>query len=66
MPPVKCKGCGGDTNTAVSEVDVYKNVLEYADRCFAKMVDGKWVPGCAYGSANRYQKIFADSLFNKK
>jgi hypothetical protein len=65
MPVITCNGCGGITNTAVSEWD-YRNLDKGATRCYGKWVDGKWTKGCAYGAANTLHKTIVDGFIKKR
>lgn len=61
MPSIKCRACGGVTNTAVSD-HLFKFEDNEAEMCFAKFVDGVWVKGCGYDGASVYERILADAV----
>lgn len=64
MPAIPC-ACGGVTNTAVSEhLMLFED--NKATECYAKWVDGKWVPGCGYHHADGFMKQFADGMIHKE
>lgn len=50
-----CEYCGRVTNTAVS--DWWGNKNGKASKCHAAFVDGKWVKGCGYDTADYYTKL---------
>lgn len=55
MLPLKCTGCGGETNTAVT--DAWEDEpYGTATKCYFKYEREKWVPGCAYDECPQYMK----------
>lgn len=52
--------CGHKTNPAVSncwDVECQADMI-----CHARIIDGKWVKGCAYDGASEDNKHFADRV----
>ena len=65
MPAVRCDNCGGLTNSTLSEYwDQAHTQDGKALKCYAKLVNGKWVRGCAYYECDGFQKKFADNVIN--
>jgi hypothetical protein len=63
MPAIRCSKCGGFTNTAVSnwlEPKIREDKKAY--ECYAKVVNGKWIKGCAYDNCDPYTKSSVDKL----
>lgn len=63
MSGIECAGCGGQTNTALSDwvdsIDTGK-----AEKCYAKWENGKWIKGCATDKG--FMRTFADKIIGKK
>lgn len=56
MPIIDCPNCGSKTNTAVC-TELWD---ESKARCVAKIIGGKFVKGCGYSSASKFERNFAD------
>jgi len=65
MPPLTCSGCGGDTNTAVSNA-YGEEPYGDATKCYFKYVEGHWVPGCAYDEAPEHMKRVIEKAEGKR
>jgi hypothetical protein len=63
MPEIRCKKCGGMTNTALS--DHINNESGMADECYAKWdeVEMVWVRGCTK-SKEEFIESFVRKLIN--
>lgn len=69
MPAGICRGCNRITNSTTSnwwDTDT----KDHATECYASMVDGKWVKGCAYDKMDRSNKYslvhFVDTLIKER
>ena len=47
MSTLKCKNCGGLTNTALSKYNL-RNISDGAEECYAVWINNKWERGCAF------------------
>lgn len=61
MPEITCKGCGGQTNTAVCD-HRYVDGKPVAKRCYAKWDGTQWVKGCGY---NKSHPVWERPLIDK-
>ena len=52
MPTIKCRRCGGLTNTVFA--DHIDSPDDKADRCFLRWENDKWVKGCGYDDADTF------------
>ena len=68
MSILVCKKCGAITNTVVCDYD-FRKMEEGAIRCYAKLVDNKWMKGCGFDaneSDNAFIKAYAMHLITGK
>jgi len=54
MASIKCRKCGGITNTALC--DWLNSKDDMADECYLTFVNRKWEKGCSYDSADPLEK----------
>lgn len=63
MPEVTCGNCGGITNTAVAEYDEWEGWGGPPSGCYARWVNGRWVPGCRFDTGqDTLKKQFAQQI----
>lgn len=62
MPAIKCANCGQLTNSTLSEFWDHASRNGMASKCYARLVNGRWVKGCAYSECNGFQRDFVDNV----
>lgn len=62
MPTIKCKGCGRETNTSISEHQMIFGEGNYATKCYGAFVGNKVEKGCAYEEADIVVRKYVDKL----
>jgi hypothetical protein len=65
MSALICSECGGITNSAVCN---YRIIDNHVFKCYAQVVNGKWVKGCGYDDpdCDQWIKPSIDSLLGLK